>query len=57
MPDFVDLHASFHPTTAEYIKAEAKRQGVSRARIIRGLVRLGIKALHKTEDTNGDNPV
>ena len=56
MPDFVDLHASFHPATAEYIKAEAKRQGVSRARIIRGLVRLGIKALHKTEDNEWRQP-
>ena len=57
MPDFVDLHAAFHPATAEYIKAEANRQGVSRARIIRGLVRLGIKALRKTEGNNGDDPV
>ena len=54
MPDFVDLHASFHPATAEYIKVEAIRQGVSRARIIRGLVRLGIKALHETGDDNGN---
>ena len=57
MPDLVDMHASFDRPTAEYIQVEAIRQGVARARIIRGLVRLGIKALHKTEDTNGDTPM
>ena len=29
--DLVDMHASFDPATAEYIRAEARRHGVSQA--------------------------
>ena len=48
----VDMHASFSPAMADYIRAEARRQDVSQAKIIRGLVRAGIKAIHKTEEPN-----
>ena len=53
MPDLVDMHASFDRPTAEYIEAEAIRQGVPRSKIIRGLVWAGIKAIYKTEADNG----
>ena len=51
--DLVDMHASFDSATAEYIRAEARRHGVSQAKIIRGLVKAGIKVIYPTEEPNG----
>ena len=52
MANLVDMHASFDKATADYIRAEAHRHGVSQAIVIRGLVRAGIKAIYRTEETN-----
>ena len=36
MANLVDMHASFDKATADYIRAEAHRHGVSQAIVIRG---------------------
>ena len=46
------MHASFDAATADYIEAEATRHGVAKSVIISGLVKAGINAIYKKENTN-----
>ena len=54
MANLVDMHASFDKATAEYIRAEAHRHGVSQAIVIRGLVRAGIRVVHPPVKSDED---